>query len=339
MRRLEGAISEGEAQPEVVVTTGLDPKRNRMAETILRYQRANGGWPKNYDRTGAKTDPEVTAGQKKNDTTFDNGATHNELKLLAGFYRESGDDRYRKAFLCGLEFMLRAQYDNGGWPQFFPQAKGYQKHITFNDGAMMGVMTMLREVSQGGGAYAFVSEGLRKRCAKALKKGVECVLKCQIVVEGKRTAWCAQHDEMTLVPRKARSYELPSISGSESVEVVRFLMGIEQPSPEVVTAIRSAISWFGVAKLTGIKVIRKEDPSCPKGWDKVVVQDETAPPLWARFYEVGTNKPIFCSRDGVPRKTLGEISYERRTGYSWLGPYARGLLKKEYPAWLERVGG
>lgn len=59
---------------------------------------------------------------------------------------------------------------------------------------------------------------------------------------------------------------------------------------------------------------KKKKESAPKGYDKVVVKDPSAPSLWARFYEIGTNKPIFCSRDGKPRETLAEISYERRNG-------------------------
>jgi PelA/Pel-15E family pectate lyase len=58
--------------------------------------------------------------------------------------------------------------------------------------------------------------------------------------------------------------------------------------------------------------------------------------MWARFYQIGTDKPIFCSRDGIPKDTLAEISYERRTGYSWLGRYPAGLLAKEYPAWRKK---
>lgn len=203
---------------------------------------------------------------------------------------------------------------------------------------MIGVLTVLRKISRGDEGYDFVPEAVRQRCAEAVRRGTECVLKCQIVVKRRRTGWCAQHDAKTLAPQKARSYELPSISGFESVGVVRFLMGIEEPSPEIKTAIRSAVAWFEEAKLTGIKVVRKEDASLPRGWDKVVVPDEEAPPLWARFYEIGTNKPIFCSRDGVPREKLGEISYERRTGYSWLGRYADGLIAKDHPAWLKKHG-
>lgn len=311
----------------------------RIAGTVLLYQRSNGGWPKNYDRRRSlsERDKRELLGQKgKTDTTFDNGATHSEVRLLAKVYNATGDGRYERAFLRGVEFILKAQYRNGGWPQFFPKPRGYSRHITFNDGAMIGVMTALRDIAQDRRSYPFVDTKLRARCAEAVAKGIRCVLNSQIEVDGRKTAWCAQHDEKSLVPRKARSYELASISGSESVGIVRFLMEIDKPPPEIIEAVQGAVAWFDNAKLTGIRQIKKEDRSAPKGWDKLVVKDAAAPPMWARFYRIGTNKPIFCSRDGVPRDTLAEISYERRNGYSWLGYYAADLLAKDYPAWQKK---
>jgi PelA/Pel-15E family pectate lyase len=71
----------------------------------------------------------------------------------------------------------------------------------------------------------------------------------------------------------------------------------------------------------------------------LVVQDAAAPPIWARFYEIGTNRPIFCDRDGVAKHSLGEIGYERRNGYAWLGYWPRALLEQDYPAWKERTAG
>lgn len=309
------------------------------AETILLQQRENGGWPKNYDRSRS-----VSAGGKKvlwalrnrNDATFDNGATHTEVRHLSGAFLKTNDPRYPKAAIKGIEFMLEAQYASGGWPQRFPNPSGYSAHVTFNDGAMIGVISTLRDISRDKDAYSFVNAELRKRCLEAVERGIPCILKCQIVVNDRKTAWCAQHDEKTLAPRKARAYELPSISGAESVGVIRFLMEVDDPSPEIIAAVQSAVRWFDEAKLTGIREIRKEAKETPKGWDKVVVEDSSAPPLWARFYEIGTNRPIFCSRDGVPRKTLAEISYERRNGYSWLGYYAEDLLAKDYPAWQRK---
>lgn len=313
----------------------------RIAETILLYQRTSGGWPKNYDRDATLTEErarKVRKDRDRSDSTFDNGATHTELAHLARVYGATRDERFRRAFERGLEFVLSAQYANGGWPQFYPDPRGYHAHITFNDGAMVGVMRLLSDVARGASPYGFVDEARRRRSGAAVERGVECILRCQIRVDGKRTAWCAQHDSKTLEPRKARSYELASISGAESVDIVRFLMGIESPSPEVVDAVRSAVAWFEEARLDGIRVVRKPAPSTPRGVDKVVVRDPSAPPLWARFHEIGTNRPIFCSRDGVPRTSLADISYERRNGYSWYSGKAARLLAKEYPAWTRRVG-
>ena len=279
---------------------------------------------------------QLLAQKRRDDTTFDNGATHSEVRYLAKIYTRTGDRRYQAAALKGIGFMLQAQYANGGWPQFYPKAKGYSRHITFNDNAMIGVMSALRDIARPTPEFIFVDEGLRARAAAAVEKGIPCILKCQIVVAGEKTAWCAQHDATTLAPAKARSYELASLSGAESVGIVRFLMGIDRPSPEVVDAIQAAVAWFDKAKLEGIREVRKEAPTLPKGWDKVIVQDASAEPMWARFYEIGTNKPIFCSRDGIPRATLAEISYERRNGYSWLGHYATALLARDYPAWQKK---
>ncbi|MCF7762801.1 MAG: pectate lyase [Verrucomicrobia bacterium] len=320
--------------------TAADEVRDRnIAETMLLYQRATGGWPKNYDETHRPTEVEsrkILSERNHPDSTFDNGATHSEMRHLAKVYRQTGDERYKQAFLRGLEFVLGAQYANGGWPQYHPDTSGYFVHVTFNDDAMIGVMRLLRDIGRSGPDFSFVASNDRERCRAAVDKGVQCILKCQILVAGHKTAWCAQHDSRTLAPAKARSYELPSLSGSESVGITRFLMEIEPPTPEIIAAVQGAIAWFDEAKLTGIKVIRKPDPSSPKGWDKVVIQDPSAPPLWARFYRIGDNQPIFCSRDGVPKRTLAEISYERRNGYSWLGNRPASLLSRDYPVWQSK---
>jgi PelA/Pel-15E family pectate lyase len=70
----------------------------------------------------------------------------------------------------------------------------------------------------------------------------------------------------------------------------------------------------------------------------VVVADAQAPPLWARFYEIESNQPIFADRDGVPKSTLADIGYERRNGYSWYGRWPQKLLETEYPEWKQKIG-
>jgi PelA/Pel-15E family pectate lyase len=115
-------------------------------------------------------------------------------------------------------------------------------------------------------------------------------------------------------------------------------MAIERPSPAVITAVDAAVAWFRDVQLAGMRVVERADADVPGGRDRVVVLDPAAPPLWARFYEIGTNRPIFSGRDGVIRYRLAEIEVERRVNYSWLGPYAADLLANDYPDWKARVG-
>ncbi len=312
----------------------------KIAENVLLYQRATGGWPKNYDREQPLTEArriDLLNDKSKNDSTIDNGATHTEIRLMANASAKSREQRFKQAALRGIQYLLDGQYDNGGWPQRFPGPRGYSRYITFNDNAMIGVMNLLRDVADGSEVFAFVPDAMRLQCGQAVQRGIDCILKCQVKVDGKPTAWCAQHDQVSFEPQKARSYELAALSGSESVGIVRFLMHIDDPSDEVIRAIEGAVSWFEQSKLNGIRLVRVEDAAAPKGFDQVVVEDPQAAPMWARFYDIRTNQPIFCSRDGIPQPTLAGISYERRNGYSWLGYYPQQLLKRDLPAWKHRL--
>ena len=311
----------------------------RIADNVLLYQRESGGWPKNIDMAAPLGEAERAAllGQRaSDDATIDNDATRAQLIYLARVFNAGGRPRFKDGFLRGLDYLLAAQYANGGWPQYYPKLTGYYRRITFNDDAMAGVLGLLREVARGESAYAFVDAGRRAKSAQAVERGVECILKCQVIVAGRRTAWCAQHDEVTLAPAPARSYEKVSLSGSESVGLVRLLMGVERPDARVIEAIQSAVAWLDRVSLSGIRLARQPAASWPKGYDLVVVSDERAGPLWARFYEIGTDRPIFCGRDGVIKYSLAEIEYERRTGYNWYTGAPAELLTKDYPDWQRK---
>jgi PelA/Pel-15E family pectate lyase len=313
----------------------------RIADNVLVYQHANGGWPKNIDMArpldaGAKE--RIAAGRDRAETLFDNGATHTQIRYLARVHAATGEPRFAEGCRRGLQFVLAAQYENGGWPMIYPLQRNYTAHITFNDGAMIGVMTLLRDAARGEEPFAFLEAPLRERAAQAIEKGLDAVLRCQIVVDGQPTAWCAQHDEHDFKPAKARSYELPSLSGQESVGVVEYLMAIDEPSPEVRRAIRAAVAWFEAAKIEGLRIRRIRAPAQDPPFDLVVEEDADAEPLWARFYEIGANRPMFVGRDGVVHERLADIEHERRTNYAYLGPWARGLLQRDYPRWKEKWG-
>jgi PelA/Pel-15E family pectate lyase len=314
----------------------------RIAENLLVYQRDCGGWPKNIEMASILTEKEkadLTGQKKSGDATIDNQSTYTQLAYLARVFKATGNEQFKIGFFKGLDYLLVAQYQNGGWPQFYPHPAGYQKHITFNDDAMTGVMNLLREVAHRDQVYSFVDERRRLRSEQAVDKGIQCILACQVKVKSRLTAWCAQHDEITFRPAPARTYEKISLSGGESVGIVRFLMGIERPSQPVIVAIQSAVAWLDAVKLTGIRVVDKADASLARGFDRVVVRDPQASPLWARFYEIETNRPIFCGRDGVIKSSLAEIEYERRTGYRWYVTTPVQLLDGDYPAWVKKAVG
>jgi PelA/Pel-15E family pectate lyase len=316
----------------------------RVADNLLLYQRDVGGWPKNIDMA-APLDEQRKAellklkGVTGNESaaTIDNGATFTQLEYLARVYTAQKQGRHREAFLKGLDYLLAAQYENGGWPQYYPLRKGYYSHITYNDNAMVGVLELLRDVVRREPNYVFVDEARRLKSERAVERGVECILKTQVKVGGRLTVWGAQHDEVTLAPVAARKFEPVSLASRESVAVTRFLMGVERPDPRVSEAVEAAVAWFNSSRQSGIRWVEREDRSQPGGFERTLVKDPQAPPLWARFYEIGTDRPVFEGRDGVVRYSVLEIEAERRNGYGWYTEEPNRLLNKDYPAWQKRL--
>jgi pectate lyase len=288
-------------------------------ECILTWQSEQGDWPKNKDTTSQA----FTGDRSKIQGTFDNGATTGELRALARAFRATGDPRYEKAFNAGFDHVLKAQYPNGGWPQYYPLRRGYYTHITFNDGCMIRLMEFLRDASTSED-YAFLDKDRSAAAAKALDRGIDCILKCQVIVNGNPTVWCAQHDEDTLLPVDARSYELASLSGAESAGILIYLMSLDKPTPEVIRSVQAGVTWFESAKIEGFRYVKRD-----------LIEDPSAAPIWARFYEIETNRAFFSDRDGVKKYKLEEIGDERRKGYAWFGN-AGAAVAKVYAKWPYR---
>jgi PelA/Pel-15E family pectate lyase len=313
----------------------------RIADQLLVYQKDNGGWDKNVDMAAMMTAAERTAiAAKKADiseTTIDNRTTYTQVEYLAKVVTASllkpsppaNLPRYKEAFNKGFDYLLSYQYENGGFPQYFPLKKGYYTHITFNDDAMIGVLSVLRDVADRGNDYRFVDAERIDRAKQAVTKGVALILKLQVVIDGKKTVWAQQYDEVTLKPAWARKFEPPCLSTSESVGILRLLMD-EKATPEIAAAIESGVDWFRANKLTGIRWERKDGQNS-------VIKDAAAPPLWARFYEIETMKPIFLGRDSVIRYDVSQIEAERRNGYAWYVSSPNELLDREYPRWKAKM--
>lgn len=305
-----------------------------VAENVLLFQRNIGGWPKNTKMQKPLSEDEKKALLAKkaipDGCTTDNGATYLEMIFLSNMYRQVPDKRYEAAFLQALNYLLEAQYENGGWPQYYPKTKGYYAHITYNDDSMVHILELLREIINKKDPISIKPDSaVMLRVEKAFKKGIDCILKTQYKQKGVLTGWCAQHDVTTLLPAKARAYELPSLSGQESAGIVLLLMSLNKPSEEVKNSINSAVAWF---EKTQIKGWRQERYDTAGVREKRLVADPSAPALWARFMELEDNTPFFCDRDGIKKATMFEIGQERRNGYGWYSEAPNKVFKK-YPAW------
>lgn len=305
----------------------------RIADNVLLYQKSNGGWGKNiamHKILSVQEKKEVTASKNNlKETTIDNNATVQELTFLANVYRYHPRESYRAAFLKGLGFLLEAQYENGGWPQFYPLQNNYSSHITYNDSAMANVLFLFKKILDEKANYPVkIPAEMIVRIEKSFAKGIEIILKTQYRQNGNLTVWCAQHDEFSLFPAKARTYEFPSLSGKESATLVLLLMSLEKPSVEVISAVEHAVKWFKQNKLTGYK-------EAIISGDKKLVADSTAPPIWGRVYDLETNRIFVSDRDGIRKSSYDDIGFERRNGYAWY-TYEPAEVLKKYEQWNKK---
>jgi PelA/Pel-15E family pectate lyase len=302
-----------------------------------------GGWPKavgevkvNYDhRLGTVERAAAIDDRNRNDATIDNNATTREIRYLISAFKRTNNPAYRTAAERGIRYLLQMQHKSGGFPQFYPDSSNYRGQITYNDDAMVRALWVLKAVAEQEKDFALVDFALVPKAKEAVQRGIQCMLKTQYVQRGKLTAWCAQHDRRTLQPVKARAFEVASLSGSETVGIVEFLMAVDQPTPEIKRAIHAAVTWLEQVKMPGFALKNIDDPKQPTGRDRVIVP-EAGSTLWARFYDLETNQPIYVGRDGVKHARLTEIENERRAGYVYASTWPAKLLATEYPKWQKK---
>lgn len=316
-----------------------------IAANILLFQRENGGWPKDFDMTAILTPEQrdaVLGTRAKTDTSYDNDNIHSQVEYLARAYAQAHDPAWRSACERGFDFLLKSQYPNGGFPQRYPDAKGFHAHITYNDGVMIGILSVLDDGGRSVPHFSWLDRGRRDRAREAVRRGIACILKCQIKVDGALTGWCQQHDEITYEARPGRTFERASICPQETTRIVRFLMRQDRPSPEILASADAAVAWLERVKLSGIRVDKVRAPResflrHDTDFDTMVVASPGARSIWARHYEIGSNRPIFAGRDGVKKYALADIERERRTGTPWYGAWPSRLVDHEYPNWRRRL--
>lgn len=312
-----------------------------LADNMITWQMPHGGWFK-YGKTAYAapwngTDPRAdwTGANGVELGTIDNSGTVTELMFLADVYRRSGDTKYRDSARKGLDFVLTMQYPSGGFPQVYPARPGsYSNYVTFNDDAMVRVLGMLDlAVNQ---RLPFVADTFSSvqlaKIPTAISKAVDFILKAQIAQDGVKTVWCAQHDPTSYAPLGARSYELPSKSGKESVGVVGFLLSLPQTA-DVRASAQAAIAWYksGAVKVANTAYVSRPSSSTDDTYNPI--QAKAGSTMWYRFYDLDKDTGFFSGRlptdnpPGVGKKyDIMQIEAERRYGYQWGGAYGTALF-------------
>ena len=325
------------------------PEALHTAETVLSFQIPNGAWSKNMDFSGPPRLPgqhyaannlsrflgNDKDGQPDFDQptnpdwnyvgTLDNDATNTQLHFLARVSAANpgpDGDKFRKSFLRGIDYLLKAQYPNGGWPQVWPLEGGYHDAITYNDNAVTEASSLLHDTSTGTGDYAFVPADIRKKAAASSDKAIAIILKTQIVLGGEKTIWAQQHDALTLQPVAGRNFEPAALSAGESADILVFLMKLPNPSPEVKASVEAGVAWLKANAIYGQAFVGgRRMPPTPG-----------APAIWPRYTSIQTGKPIFGDRDKTIHDNVDDLTVERKNGYSWYSGGANNALEA-YVAW------
>jgi PelA/Pel-15E family pectate lyase len=308
-----------------------------IADVIVSFQTPAGGWSKNLDMSGAarlpgqsytpdnlSKHPGLGDFDEPKDPhwnyvgTLDNGATNSELRFLAkvsGQIHGARRKSYRASFLRGVRYLLAAQFPNGGWPQVWPLEGRYHDAVTYNDNAVTETAETLSTVAAGEGDYAFVPAELRRRAAASAARALKCILLTQVVVRGQRAIWAQQYDALKLRPVAGRNYEPAALSSAESAEILLYLMQLPHPSSSEIVAVQAGVKWLKDAAVKNHAWVG--GPDAPDGWH--LEPKAGAAPMWARYYSIDKDAPIFGDRDKTIHDDVNELSLERRNGYSWYG--------------------
>lgn len=302
-----------------------------VADAIVTFQTPAGGWSKNQDRSLARlpgqrfsNDAETMEQNPANFDapgdrfwtfvgTLDNNSTWTEMRYLAKVAARTPGrqgDAWRASVIKGVRYLLNAQYPNGGWPQIWPLEGGFHDSITFNDNAVAEAAMILRDVANGAEGFDFVPADLKARAGEATKKAIDVTLAAQVRQGDKLLGWPQQVEPMRLVPTSARNYEPRSIASGETTDILLFLMGEPDPSPQVQAAIRGGVGW--------LETNRTYDKSFEMTDDgRKLIDKPGAGPIWSRNYDLVTGRPIFGDKDQSIHDDVNGISVGRRNGYSW----------------------
>lgn len=285
----------GRTYLECFQQTNLPVFRDAMLEVadgLIRGQLVSGGWGENIEfdpllrpSYAYRVDHRSDTSKLQNRTTFDDNKSQSSLLFLMLVDRELSFQNHQihEAVTYGLNKFVDAQYPNGAWPQRFTEASvvaspqirkanfplkwnrkyeksSYAEFYTLNDGTIVDLINLM----------LFAHEIYKdQRWLDCAKKGGDFLLMAQLPEP--QPGWAQQYNH-NMQPAWARKFEPPSITGGESQGVINLLMTLHEQTGEIkyLQPVQRAINYY-------------ESLLLPDG-------------RLARFYEMGTDRPLYFSR-------------------------------------------
>lgn len=207
-------------------------------------------------------------------STFDDDVTSDATRFLLRMYLEKMDPTFKPALDKAINFILKSQYPNGGWPQRYPLRYDYEKHgfpdyssyYTFNDDVIWENINLLIK------CYLVLGE---ERFLDPIYRGMNFYK----ISQDNCGAW-GQQLNMQMETASARTYEPAAFLPTATSENTFILMKFYELTGDktFLNGIPKAIKWLEKVKLPFDKIERHR----------------THP----TFVDIKTNKAIFVHRKG-----------------------------------------
>ncbi len=272
----------------------------KAADALVWGQLECGGWYYHIDFSEAgprklyyrhmKGREDLKPGERYNHGIFDDNTTQSAMRLLMRVDRAVGfEGPYHEATMAGLEYMLQAQFDNGAWPQRYPHSQEhYDRFYTFNDNAINDCIAVMLE--------AWDIYGEERYLQSALAAG-DFIIASQ--GDPPQAGWAQQYS-WDMEPAPARKFEPKAWCPAVTSRNIRTLVTlyVRTGYERFLDPIPAAIEWLQSCK----------------------IDDD----LWPRFVEVGSNKPLYYTKEYELVYTDDDLPthYSFQSGYGIPGSIA-----------------
>lgn len=289
---------------------------------MISWQAPNGGWSKNTDfYTSKRQVAQHFSSEPSYVSTIDNKATILQIFQLKTAVNTYGEKRFTEALHHAIDYLIDAQYPNGGFPQVYPLVGGYHDLVTYNDDALSLIFKVFDDLVHKPEDYKLSAE-LQAKVTRSFELLINRLERDQIQLADGSGAWGQQHHPLDFSLQPARAYEMASLATMETAKMIDALMDLTTTTPSIDNMIVRACKWLDKTKISA-KVWRRhaDRPS-------EIIDGDADDVIWPRFISATSGVALFGDRDGKVYLSVDKISMERQLGYAWYHTSPKKVLKQ-----------